>query len=133
MKAISFDTRHDTAYDDDLVRRYHFPNRYLSDTRKYVGDWIVYREPQRLMDKHELADWTLAFTESGRRLSDCNFPGSCDPDRPRLCLGGRRRADPGHHAARIVGPEADHGPLWKATARRIGATPEARNYETRAR
>lgn len=71
MKTI-FDTRPDTAYDDDLVRRYHFPNRYLSDAWKYVGDWIVYREPRRLMDKHELADWTLAFTEFGRRLGDCN-------------------------------------------------------------
>lgn len=46
MKAI-FDTRPDTAYDDDLVHRYHFPNRYLSDAGKCVGDWIVYREPRR--------------------------------------------------------------------------------------
>ena len=46
MKAI-FDTRPDTAYDDDLVHRYHFPNRYLSDAGKCVGDWIVYRESRR--------------------------------------------------------------------------------------
>ena len=46
MKAI-FDTRSDTAYDDDIVRRYHFPNTYLGEARKSVGDWIVYREPRR--------------------------------------------------------------------------------------
>ena len=46
MKAV-FDTRPETSYDDDIVRRYHFPNRYLTEARKSVGDWIVYREPQR--------------------------------------------------------------------------------------
>jgi len=46
MKAV-FDTRSDTAYDDDIVRRYHFPNNYLGEARKSVGDWIVYREPRR--------------------------------------------------------------------------------------
>ena len=46
MKAV-FDTRPETSYDDDIVRRYHFPNRYLAEARKSVGDWIVYREPQR--------------------------------------------------------------------------------------
>ena len=33
MKVV-FDTRPDTGYDDDIVRRYHFPNRYLADARK---------------------------------------------------------------------------------------------------
>ena len=46
MKAV-FDTRPKTSYDDDIVRRYHFPNRYLAEARKSVSDWIVYREPQR--------------------------------------------------------------------------------------
>ena len=46
MKA-DFDTRPETSYDDDIIRRYHFPNRYLAEARKSVGDWIVYREPQR--------------------------------------------------------------------------------------
>ena len=46
MKAV-FDTRPETSYDDDIVRRYHFPNRYLTEARKSVRDWIVYREPQR--------------------------------------------------------------------------------------
>ena len=30
----------------------------------------------------------------------------------------------------IVGREAGHGPLWKVTARRIGATPRAKAYES---
>lgn len=46
MKAV-FDTRADTGYDDDITRRYHFPNRYLADAESSVGDWIVYREPRR--------------------------------------------------------------------------------------
>ena len=46
MKAV-FDTRPDTGYDDDIIRRYHFPNRYLSEARKSIEDWIVYREPRR--------------------------------------------------------------------------------------
>jgi len=46
MRAV-FDTRSDTGYDDDITRRYHFPNRYLTVARQAIGDWIVYREPRR--------------------------------------------------------------------------------------
>ena len=46
MKAI-FDTRSDTAYDDEIAERYHFPNRYLPKADKALNDWIVYREPRR--------------------------------------------------------------------------------------
>lgn len=46
MKAI-FDTRAGSEYDDDIVERYHFPNRYLDEAKKAVGDWIIYREPRR--------------------------------------------------------------------------------------
>lgn len=46
VKAI-LDTRPDTEYDDDIVRRYHFPNLYLSEARRSIGDWVVYREPRR--------------------------------------------------------------------------------------
>lgn len=46
MKAV-FDTRPDTGYNDDIVRRYHLPNRYLSEARRCIGDWIVYKEGQR--------------------------------------------------------------------------------------
>ena len=46
MKAI-FDTRSDTSYDDEIIERYHFPNRYLPEAHKALSDWIVYREPRR--------------------------------------------------------------------------------------
>jgi putative restriction endonuclease len=42
-----FDTKSDSGYDDDITRRYHFPARYLEAARACVGDWILYREPQR--------------------------------------------------------------------------------------
>ena len=91
---------------------------------------------RRLMDEHGLADWTLAFLESGRRLGDCNF-------RERVIRIGRAHAlEDGEERIRdtvlheiahaIAGSKAGHGPLWKATARRIGATPRARVRETQA-
>jgi putative restriction endonuclease len=46
MKAI-FDTRAESGYDDDIVRQYQFPNRYLAVAETAVGDWIIYREPTR--------------------------------------------------------------------------------------
>lgn len=48
MKAV-FDTKPNSGYDDEIVRRYHFPTQsnYMSAARDAVGDWIVYREPQR--------------------------------------------------------------------------------------
>jgi putative restriction endonuclease len=44
-----FDTKSGSGYDDDITRRYHFPtsSNYLQAARAVVGDWIVYREPQR--------------------------------------------------------------------------------------
>ncbi|MBS0364053.1 MAG: HNH endonuclease [Proteobacteria bacterium] len=48
MKAV-FDTKPNSGYDDEITRRYHFPARsnYLAAARNALGDWIVYREPQR--------------------------------------------------------------------------------------
>ena len=46
MKGV-FDTRPRTQYDDDIGRRYHFPNRYLAEAERTRNDWIVYREPRR--------------------------------------------------------------------------------------
>ena len=40
MKGVC-DTRSDTGYDDDIVHRFHFPNRYLPAVRKCAGDWIA--------------------------------------------------------------------------------------------
>jgi putative restriction endonuclease len=46
MKAV-FDTRPGSGYDDDIQTRYHFPDRYLDDARKAIGDWVVYRATRR--------------------------------------------------------------------------------------
>ena len=48
MKAV-FDVKPGSGYDDDITWRYHFPARsdYLDAARGAVGDWVLYREPQR--------------------------------------------------------------------------------------
>ena len=88
---------------------------------------------RQLMDEHGLTGWTLAFVEAKRRLGDCHF-------RHRVIRISRTHALEGseeqirdtvlHEIAHaITGREAGHGPLWKLTARRIGATPRAKAYE----
>lgn len=44
MKGV-FSAREDSSYDDRIEKWYHFPNRYLADALKLVGDWIIYHEP----------------------------------------------------------------------------------------
>lgn len=48
MKAV-FDVKPGSGYDDDIALRYHFPARsnYLEAARNAVGDWVLFREPQR--------------------------------------------------------------------------------------
>jgi putative restriction endonuclease len=46
MKGI-FDTKANSGYDDEIMRRYHFPSQYRKVADQLIGDWIVYREPQR--------------------------------------------------------------------------------------
>lgn len=46
MKAV-FDTKPESGYDDEIRTRYHFPNKYLGEAKKTVGDWIVYRSTRR--------------------------------------------------------------------------------------
>ena len=92
---------------------------------------------RRLMDEHGLGAWAFAFLEAERRLGDCRFED-------RLIRIGRGHAlDAGEAEVRdtilheiahaLAGPEARHGPAWKAAARRIGATPRANVYERRRR
>lgn len=50
MKGI-FDARSGSGYDDEIETRYHFPNRYLEEVKKVVGDWIVYRASRRGGDR----------------------------------------------------------------------------------
>ena len=88
---------------------------------------------RRLMDEQGLTGWTLAFGEARKRLGACHF-------RHHVIWISRTHALEGseeqirdtvlHEIAHaIAGHEAGHGPLWKATARRIGATPRAKTYE----
>jgi len=90
-----------------------------------------------LMDEHGLDAWTFAFLEAERRLGDCHF-------QERVIRIGRAHAlDAGEAEIRdtilheiahaLAGPEARHGPKWKAIAKRIGATPRANVYERRGR
>ena len=86
------------------------------------------------MDEQGLTGWTLAFGEATKRLGACHF-------RHHVIWISRTHALEGseeqildtvlHEIAHaIAGHEAGHGPLWKATARRIGATPRAKTYES---
>ena len=90
-----------------------------------------------LMDKHGLDTWTFAFLEAERRLGDCNF-------QDRVIRVGRAHALDASEAEirdtilheiahALAGPEARHGPKWKAIAKRVGATPRANVYERRGR
>jgi putative restriction endonuclease len=53
MKAV-FDTKPNSGYDDEIVRRYHFPalGHYMAAGEAAVGDWVVYREPQPFQMAH---------------------------------------------------------------------------------
>ena len=90
-----------------------------------------------LMDEHGLDAWTFAFLEAERRLGDCNY-------QDRVIRVGRTHALDAEDAEindtilheiahALAGPEARHGPKWKAIATRIGATPRANVYERRGR
>lgn len=48
MKGV-FDLKPGSGYDDDIARRYHFPNNrpYREAALACVGDWIIYREGRR--------------------------------------------------------------------------------------
>jgi putative restriction endonuclease len=48
LKAV-FDVKPGSGYDDEITRRYHFPARsnYVDTAQEAVGDWVLYREPQR--------------------------------------------------------------------------------------
>lgn len=45
MKAV-FDTKPNSAYNDEITERYHFPKRYAAIVAATVGDWVVLRRPR---------------------------------------------------------------------------------------
>jgi len=82
-----------------------------------------------LFTKHGLAGWSFGLTQAKRRLGVCNYR------RKRIEIGeyyALHNPDEAvldtllHEIAHaLAGPEAGHGPAWKAIAVRIGATPRA--------
>jgi len=42
--------RADSIYDDSPAEQYQFPAQYLSRAKGFVGDWIIYYEPQKVAD-----------------------------------------------------------------------------------
>jgi len=46
MKGV-FEISRVSRYDDEAAVRYHFPDIYLPEARRLVGDWIVYRETRK--------------------------------------------------------------------------------------
>ena len=83
-------------------------------------------EARELMDRHGLGDWDLRFNGARTQLGECRT-------RQKLVLLSRVHAVNGPpertmdtilheivHA--LAGPDAGHGPAWKAVARRLGAT-----------
>ena len=56
MKAI-FDTRAGSGYDDDIVRRYHFPNRYLAQAeQRRIVQMIVNRKIREANFRRQVCD-----------------------------------------------------------------------------
>ena len=88
---------------------------------------------RRLMDEHGLTGWTLSFGEAKRSLGHCDYRHHVIRISRTHALEGSEEQirDTVLHeiAPAIAGHEAGHGPLWKATARQIGATPRAKTYE----
>ncbi len=89
----------------------------------------VAMQARELMNRHGLEEWMLHFNVARRKLGECR-------PREKLILLSRPHAvngPPGqvtdtilHEIAHaLAGPEAGHGPAWKAIARRIGATPKS--------
>ena len=89
---------------------------------------------RQLIDRHGLTDWTLAFSETRRRLGHCDYRDKVIRIALQHALGDADESirDTVLHeiAHAIAGCEAGHGPLWKEIAQKIGATPAAKKYET---
>jgi predicted SprT family Zn-dependent metalloprotease len=84
---------------------------------------------RRLMVQHRIADWTFKWNRNK------HFLGICKYDARRIELSevyvsmnsfDHVRDTILHEIAHaLAGPEAKHGPLWKATAMRLGAHPKS--------
>lgn len=96
MKGI-FDTKPNSGYDDEVTRRYHFPPQYRAVADRLVGDWIIYREPQRNKGRRAyVAVGKVARIDSdpGRRGYSYAVIGEYLPfDRPVPFAGGNIYAE----------------------------------------
>lgn len=81
-----------------------------------------------LMDAHGLTDWTLTFDKAKGRFGVCRYrTRTIGLSAPLVALNGEDdvRDTILHEIAHaLAGPGTGHGPVWKATAKRIGARPE---------
>ena len=84
---------------------------------------------RELMDRHGLGEWALRFSGARKKLGECR-------PRQKLIRISRAHAVNGapeqvtdtilHEIAHaLAGPDAGHGPAWKAVAKRLGATPKS--------
>ena len=86
-------------------------------------------EARELMDRHGLRDWSLEFNRTRRQL------GACEWETKRIFLSRMHAVQKPpelvtdvilHEIAHaLAGPEAGHGPEWKAIAIRLGARPRS--------
>jgi predicted SprT family Zn-dependent metalloprotease len=79
--------------------------------------------------KHGLDGWTFRLADTKRRLGVCNYRSRQIEIAEYYALNSSPETviDTLLHeiAHAIAGPAAAHGPVWKATAARLGATPRA--------
>ena len=94
----------------------------------------VAAQARELMDEHGLREWTFRFSAARGRL------GECREGEKLIRLSRRHAVNDGpeevkdtilHEIAHaLAGAKARHGPVWKAVAVRLGATPKARAEES---
>ena len=86
-------------------------------------------EARGLMDRHGLEEWTLGFIAARGKLGECRpLDRHIGLSRHHAVTGSPEQVtDTVLHeiAHALAGPDAGHGPAWKAIARRIGATPRS--------
>lgn len=82
----------------------------------------------RLLAHHGLSGWHVEFDGAKRRAGQCRFADrviSLSAGLTRLHSDEEVRDTVLHEIAHaLAGPGAGHGPVWRATARRIGCTGE---------
>ena len=84
---------------------------------------------RELMDRHGLGEWALRFSGARKKLGECRPQQKVIRISRAHAVGGA----PGqvtdtilHEIAHaLAGPDAGHGPAWKAVAKRLGATPKS--------